>query len=99
MRFMLKVQVPTDAGNQALQNGKMGEVIGQFMETHRPEAAYFAVEDGLRTMFAFVNMDDISDMPALGEPFYIHLNANITLTPAMNAEDLKKGLEKAFPQA
>ena len=99
MRFMLKVQVPTEAGNQALQSGKLPEVVGGFLETYRPESAYFLVENGQRTMVAFVNMDDVSQMPAMGEPFFLHLGAQVTFTPAMNAEDLKTGLSKVFPGA
>lgn len=93
MRFMLKVQIPTEAGNAAVQNGRLAEVVGHFMETSRPEAAYFTVENGNRLMVAFLDMQDVSQMPAIGEPFFMTLGAQITFTPAMNAQELKQGLE------
>jgi hypothetical protein len=40
-------------------------------------------------------MNDASDIPGIVEPLFAGLNAKVQLLPAMNAEDLKKGLEVA----
>jgi hypothetical protein len=33
-----------------------------------------------------------SELPAIAEPLFMGLNAEIEVIPAMNADDLKKGL-------
>jgi hypothetical protein len=63
------------------------------MQKLQPEAAYFALEDGARCGFVFFEMTDQALMPAIGEPLFNELGAEITLTPAMNAEDLARGLQ------
>ena len=62
------------------------------MEKWRPEAAYFFPRKGQRATLFIVNVDDPSKIPALVEPFFVGLNAEVELTPAMTFEDLKKGL-------
>lgn len=96
MRFMLKVSVPTQAGNEAIKSGSFGDVMAQFMERHQPEACYFGVEQGQRTMYAFLDIADLSQMPVIGEPFFMGFQAEIELSPVMNAQDLRQGLSQAF---
>ena len=93
MRMYLKVQMPTDAGNTSIRNGKLPQVMTRFIETYRPEAAYFCTVDGDRCAHFFFDLKDVSQMPVIAEPFFQDLGAKITYSPAMNAEDLKKGLD------
>jgi len=88
MRFLVKVSWPVEAGNAAAKNGF--EVIPQILEEQRPEAAYFIADEGKRTAVLIVNMDDVSQLPAIAEPWFLALNASIEATPAMVAEDLQK---------
>ena len=67
----------------------------QVMETLKPEAAYFAPTDGLRTAYFFFDLAESSGMVAATEPLFMKLNATVQLTPCMNAEDLQKGLQSA----
>jgi hypothetical protein len=92
MRFAVRINIPNEAGNEAIRSGKMGEMLGAFVQKWRPEAVYFYLSHGKRGATFFVNMDDPSQMPALAEPFFAGLNAEVEATPAMNFEDLKKGL-------
>ena len=41
-------------------------------------------------MHLIINMDDVSQLPAIAEPWFLALNASIEATPAMVAEDLEK---------
>jgi hypothetical protein len=43
----------------------------------------------------FFDMKDASDIPAIAEPLFAGLNAKVQLLPAMNAEDLRWGLDVA----
>jgi hypothetical protein len=94
MRMMMKVTIPAEGGNKAIKEGQIGKIIGQFLEEQRPEGAYFLTEGGERTALFFMDLKDPSLIPSLAEPFFQALNAKITLMPAMNAQDLKAGLEK-----
>ena len=98
MRTMLKVVVPVEAGNKGIKDGSIAQIIGKFVETWKPEAAYFTADQGPRTALFVLDIKDSSDLPAIAEPFYLALNASITATPCMNAEDLKAGLEKLSKQ-
>jgi hypothetical protein len=92
MRMFVKVSIPVAHGNKAIQDGTIGNIIGHFLETWKPEAAYFGVEDGNRTGFFIVEVKEPSMMPPMFEPLFMQLDAKITFTPVMNAADLKAGL-------
>jgi hypothetical protein len=94
MRTLLKITIPADAGNKAVKDGTIQKVMAETIERLRPEAAYFLAEEGMRSgMFVF-DLKDSSDIPSIAEPFFAGFNAAVEFTPVMNAEDLKKGLEK-----
>ena len=65
------------------------------MSRLKPEAAYFVAQDGLRSAMMFFDMKDASDIPAIVEPLFLGLNAEIELLPVMNADELKRGLSAA----
>ena len=88
MRFLIKVSIPVEAGNDAAKKGF--DLIPSILEKQKPEAAYFVATGGQRTALLFVNMDDPSELPKIGEPWFLAFNASIEVTPAMVAEDLQK---------
>ena len=94
MRMMLKVSIDAESGSEALEAGEMQQAFGAFSERFNPEAAYFTVEDGMRTALFFFDMKDSSQMPTIAEAFFA-LGADIHLTPVMSADDLKTGLGAA----
>lgn len=94
MRTMIKVTVPVEAGNKALQEGTLPKVISDALERLRPEAAYFLPDRGIRSAIMVIDIKDPSEIPSIAEPFFTQLNAAVEFTPVMNAEDLKKGLER-----
>ena len=94
MRMMLKVQIDAESGTEALESSEMQQAIGAFSEKFKPEAAYFTVEDGMRTALFFFDMKESSQMPAIAEEFFA-LGADIDLTPVMTPDDLRTGLGAA----
>ena len=92
MRCLLQVELPIEAGNAGIMSGKLPELIGATVAKWKPEASYFLSINGKRAMLMVVNLDDASQIPALVEPFFLSLNAQVQITPCMNLEDLKKGL-------
>ena len=79
-----------EAGNAAVKNGTLGATIQSILEEMKPEAAYFAEENGQRTGFIFVDCATESDIPRLAEPWFLAFNADVVIHPAMTAEDLGK---------
>ena len=90
MRMMMRVYIPVEAGNAAIKNGSLAQTIQQFMDTEKPEAAYFVADGGERTAYFFFDLRQPSDIPLIAEPFS-KLHAAIDVTPAMN-EDVRSGL-------
>jgi hypothetical protein len=95
MRMMMKVSIPVEAGNKGVKEGLLPKTFMGFMEQMKPEAAYFLAEGGKRTGYLFFDLKDPSSIPSAAEPFFMNLNAAIEITPAMNVEDMKAGVEKA----
>lgn len=68
----------------------MGSTVASILEDQRPEAAYFPADGGNRSAFLVVDLDDESQMPAIGEPWFLALNATVEFQPIMVAEDLMR---------
>jgi hypothetical protein len=99
MRTLMKVKIPTAAGNAAIKNGSLPEIFGKSLASLNAEAAYFTSEDGIRTALIFFDMTDASDIPLAAEPFYMALDAQISFEPVMNADDMAAGIGKATEAA
>ena len=93
MRMMMQMSIPVEAGNDAAMHGTLGSTLQKFIADVKPEAAYFVTNDqGERCGIFVFDMKDSSQLPALAEPLFMAFHAKIKLQPAMNAEDLAKGL-------
>ncbi len=97
MRMLLKVQMDTQASNEAIKRGTMQKTVESALEALQPEAAYFTTENGCRTAYIFFDLADPSQMPKTAEPFFLELGAKIHYSPVMNREDLGKGLAALAP--
>lgn len=103
--MMMKVSIPVQEGNAAARSGTLGSTIQKILEGMKPEAAYFAEDNGQRTGYIFFDMKDSSELPAVAEPFFLAFNATLTVRPAMTPQDLANatpGIERAvknFPKA
>jgi hypothetical protein len=96
MRMMLKITLPTEIANGAFKDGSFSKIMEATMSKLKPEAAYFLPDKGCRCAMLFFDMQDASDIPAIAEPLFLGLQAELELVPAMNADDLKKGLAAAM---
>jgi hypothetical protein len=91
MRFLLKVTLPVETANRGIRDGTFQRRIQEIIGDLKPEAVYFGAENGHRTAFLVVDMREMSQMPAIAEPFFLSFNADIAFYPVMIPEDLAKG--------
>jgi len=92
MRMMLRAVMDTPSGNAVIQDGSIAGVIERLVEQLHPEATYFASEDGRRACFMVFDMTDSAQLPVISEPMFQAANAQVTVTPCMDLEDLRRGL-------
>jgi hypothetical protein len=92
MRMMMRVQMDTEMASKGIQDGSMPAGLEKLMDALHPEAAYFSLLNGNRTAFIVFDMTDSWQLPPALEPLFRDLKAKIDVSPAMNVDDLKKGL-------
>ena len=90
MRMLFKVSIPVESGNAAIKNGTLAGTIGSILEEMKPEAVYFAEDNGKRPGYIFVDLPSESDIPRFAEPWFLAFNASVELHPCMTGEDLEK---------
>ena len=96
MRMLLRVSIPVEAGNAAAKAGNLSHTIERILADLKPEAAYFFPdENGNRSALMVFDMTGSWQLPKTVEPLFQELGASIHLTPAMNGEDLQRGLKEA----
>ena len=88
MRLMLRFTIPVQRGNQAVSEGTMGQAIRAVVDTVKPEAAYFHLDDGCRAGTIIFECDDQSQMAAINEPLFAALEARIDIQPVISLEEL-----------
>ena len=99
MKYLMKIEFPNETGNKRLKDPDFGKKMQDILQEIKAEAVYFTTICGNRGCYAVVNMDDASQIPALAEPFFIWMNAEINIYPVMTLEDLAKAgpaIEAAF---
>jgi hypothetical protein len=94
MRTMMKIKIDTEAGSRMIADGSMPQLLQETLGRLQPESAYYGPEDGIRTAFIVFDLQDTSQLPALTEPLFSQLNAQVEMFPVMNQEDLQKGLQQ-----
>ena len=88
--MLMKVHIPVEAGNAAVKKQTLGPTIAKILADMKPEAAYFAEDNGQRTGYIFFEMEHQSELPKFAEPWFLAFNADLTVRPAMTIEDLGK---------
>jgi hypothetical protein len=92
MKFLIRAKIPTEAGNLMVTDPNLLKNLEDHMNKVKPEAAYFFEADGNRVMAFITDMQSADQIPALAEPLFQGMGANVEFHPVMNFDELKKGL-------
>lgn len=87
MRFLVKATIPVEAGNAVVKDPNFGKILEDILGDIKPEAVYFAVEAGQRTVYFVVNIGETHQIPAIAEPLWLSWKANVEFIPAMNQDE------------
>jgi hypothetical protein len=79
MRFIVRVKIPTEAGNKNIQDPKFIQTLEEYISKVKPEASYFFEADGDRVSAFVVNMDSADMIPAIAEPLFQGMNSNVEI--------------------
>ncbi|MEI7895884.1 MAG: hypothetical protein WCJ26_02520 [bacterium] len=90
MKYIMKLKMASEKGNEALRDPEFGHKMHELLTQINAEAAYFTTICGHRGAYIVVNMNDASEIPAIAEPFFLWLNAELDFLPVMKPEDLGK---------
>lgn len=97
MRFLVRVLIPTEAGNKMMSDPNFVKNIEDFVKNTKAEAAYFTEINGDRMAAFILDISSNDQIPAIAEPFFM-MGAKVEFHPTMVLEDLKKGLSAAIKQ-
>lgn len=89
--MMLKIKIPPEAGNRAVADGSMVKAFESLKAKLKPEAIYFSMEDGMRCVFVFYNIDEEYRFLDIHEPLFSSMGALVFDAPALTWEDMAKG--------
>lgn len=90
MRFLVKVTPSRERFNQLIKDGSAEKKMQAILADTKPEAAYFTEMNGSRTALLVVNLSDVSQVPAVAEPWFLQFDADVEFHPVMLGEDLGK---------
>jgi hypothetical protein len=92
MRFLVRAQISTDAGNRMVKNPKFMQNLEDYIKKVNAEASYFFEAGGDRTFAFIVNLESSDMIPSVAEPLFQDFGAKVEFHPVMVLEDLKKAL-------
>ena len=94
MRFLVRAQISTDAGNRIVKNPNFIQNLEDYIEKVNAEASYFFEAGGDRTFVFIMNLESADMIPSVAEPLFQDFGAKVEFHPVMVFEDLKKALEQ-----
>jgi hypothetical protein len=95
MRFLIRAKIPTEAGNQMVQDPNLLLKLERYINKVKAEATYFFEADGNRVAAFIVDIQSADQIPVLAEPLFSGMGAHVEFHPVMSLDDRKKGIPQA----
>jgi hypothetical protein len=92
MRVLVRAMVSATAGNKMVKDPNFMKNLEDYIHKFNCEAAYFFPLNGERTMVFVLDLPSQDMIPAVAEPLFQNYEAKVEVHPAMNLDDLKKGI-------
>lgn len=89
MKFLVKVTLPGETASASIRDGSMMEKMQRIFNEIKPEAAYFTAENGRRTQYLVVNMDEPMHLATIAEPWWLTFNADVSILPVFTLQDME----------
>lgn len=96
MRFLVYAKIPTEAGNQMVQDPDLLSKLERYINKVKAEATYFCEMDGNRVAAFIVDIQSADQIPIFAEPLFSGMGAHVEFHPVMSLDDLKKGIPQAI---
>jgi hypothetical protein len=90
MKLLFKITIPIEPFNTLARAGTVGQKLGAILEATKPETAYFTGNESGRGVVAVYDVADGSQIPAIGEPWFLTFNAKIEYSVAISVEEMGK---------
>ena len=90
MRMLMRVEIPTEAGNTAFKGGSFVRALQDVLGSIKPEATFFTTVNGCRGGYVVFDLDDVTQIPSIGEPLFMTMNAKIEFTPCFTPQELEQ---------
>src|SRR5262245_53332260 len=88
MLHVMTVRIPIEAGNAALRDPQFGKKMNDVLAEIKAQAVYFTAFEGQRGGYIIVDITDPAQIPAIAEPFFLWLKADVSFSPVMRPDDL-----------
>lgn len=91
MRVLVKVSLPADSRNPALQSTATTDRVRSILADLQPAASYFIDHKDERTGLLLMDVVSPSEIPAAAKPWFRAFNATVEIHPtSMDAQDFVK---------
>ncbi len=99
MRFLINLEIPTEAGNNFVKNPSFGEKLQSIFQEQKAESIYFCPRNGNRSITYVANIDDASKIPWLLEPWWIVGASRVEAVPCFTPQEMAKAMPDVAAQA
>jgi hypothetical protein len=90
VKVLFKISFPVERFNELARQGAAGPKLASILEATKPESIYFTGNQSGRGAVAVYDLADGSQVPAIGEPWFLTFNAHIEYSVAISGQEMQK---------
>jgi len=94
MHFLVRASIPTAIGNAKVKDGTLPDatkaVLSSAEGKAKPVAIFFTAEDGVRTVYALMDVSDTAGISVIEEAWFLAFSAKVEIQLACTPEDAAK---------
>jgi hypothetical protein len=93
MKFLIKARIPVEMGNKLIKDGSLLTMMNEYFAKAKPEALYFTITGGKRTVVFVVNLPSADKLPEFTEPLWMGMNAELYWVPVADQKEFAKSAD------